>query len=198
MFTGIIEAIGTIKTKSGGRLVITRPASFKDLKLGSSVSISGVCLSVVMLTKNEMAFDVVPETFAKTKLGKLKEADGVNLERALEKGGRFDGHMVQGHVEDVGSVTAIKKEKSGVRMTINIPANLSAAVIPKGSITIDGVSLTVAAIKNNRCEIALIPHTLKHTTLGLLKKGDLVNLETDVIIRALLHHHLLPLKKKRL
>ena len=113
MFTGIIEAIGVIKTKSGSRLVISRPSQFNDLKLGSSVSVSGVCLSVVTLSKKEMAFDVVPETFAKTKLGQMKVGDSVNLERALEKGGRFDGHMVQGHCEGVGEVVSVEVSSSG-------------------------------------------------------------------------------------
>ena len=179
MFTGIIEAMAKVIEKNPQGLVIERPVSFDDLKIGSSVCVSGVCLSVVELSPSSMRFDVVEETWKKTKLGDLKEGDRVNLERSMKAGDRVDGHLVQGHIEGVGLVTS----RQNSTMAVRIPVSLISSVSPKGSIAIDGVSLTVAEIDGGHLTIALIPLTLEQTTLGSLQAGDDVNIETDVIMR---------------
>ncbi len=201
MFTGIIESTGVVHSRGSltrrshvedMRLVIERPRIFTDLNIGSSVSVSGVCLSVVKLTKTSMEFDVVDETKKKTTLGSLKKGDLVNLERAMQATDRFEGHVVQGHVEVMGKVDRVQRTTDRVLLTVLCPLSSVRFVIPKGSIAIDGVSLTIASIKGSEVTIALIPHTLKNTTLGSLKKGDRVNLETDILVRSL--HSLFPEK----
>lgn len=179
MFTGIIEATAPILDQRQSGLTIEHPGIFDDVKIGSSISVSGVCLSIVKLTGDSMEFDFVPETLAKTKIGSLKKGDRVNLERAMKAGDRLDGHVVQGHVEGVGIM-----ENDGGILVVQLPKDLLQFVVQKGSIAIDGVSLTVADVKGDEVTIALIPHTLKNTTLGSLKKGDRVNIETDMMVRA--------------
>lgn len=181
MFTGIIEATAPILEKTSSSLAVGRPPSFTDVHRGSSISVSGACLSVTKLTEQAMSFDVVPETLAKTKFGSLKVGDHVNLERALRADGRFDGHVVQGHVEGVASVIS---NVNGT-LTIQLPEELVRFVIPKGSIALDGVSLTVASVDGSRCSVALIPLTQDKTTLRFLQVYDTVNVETDVFVRAL-------------
>lgn len=182
MFTGIIETTAKVLSKASGGLTIERPASFDDVKIGSSICVAGACLSIVELTPSSMRFDVVDETWAKTRLGELKKGERVNLERAMKASDRLDGHVVQGHVEGVGTVTSYELRVS--RMTISIPNEFKKFVVLKGSFAIDGVSLTVADVHDDEVTIALIPHTLANTTLGALKKGDLVNVETDVLLKA--------------
>lgn len=179
MFTGIVEAIGMIQEVAPGRLGVQHPPSFTDISEGSSVAVAGVCLTVASLAGQNMLFDVVPETLSKTILGRLHPGDRVNLERALPAGGRFEGHIVQGHVEGVGRVTEMRKGS----LTVVLPNGLLPSVVEKGSIAIDGVSLTVANLRENCCTIALVPHTLAHTTLGFLKPADPVNVETDILAR---------------
>ena len=197
MFTGIIEFVASIKEKKAFQITVERPPSFKDIRIGSSISVSGVCLTIVKLTKTAMTFDLTPETLKCTTLGSLKKSDWVNLERAMKKGDRFDGHMVQGHSEGTAIVSHFafrvsrlknktrnpKPDTKNVMLTIALPKKLTCFVLEKGSIALDGVSLTVAEVKGNQITVALIPYTLKHTTLGLLKKGDYVNIETDIIVR---------------
>ncbi|MDD5469731.1 MAG: riboflavin synthase [Candidatus Peribacteraceae bacterium] len=180
MFTGVIESTGIVQEKTKSGLCVSRPDTFTDIRIGSSICVSGACLSVIACDAQSMAFDVVPETWKKTKLGSLQSGDCVNLERALSAQGRFEGHIVQGHVEGVATV---QKYKGGI-LTMALPDTLVAYVFLKGSIAIDGVSLTVAGIRGNACAVALIPHTIRETTLGKLKEGDLVNVETDILIRA--------------
>ena len=179
MFTGIIETMAKVVQKTDSGMVIARPLSFDDVKIGSSISVSGVCLSVVQLTESQMSFDVVPETWSRTKLGSVRQGDAVNLERSLKASDRFEGHIVQGHVEGTGSVTDIHSGE----MKISLPMPLMKHVVEKGSIALDGVSLTVAKIDGDVVTVALIPHTLKVTTLGTLHTGDLVNIETDILGR---------------
>ncbi len=184
MFTGIIETTARILTKMPSGLTVERPSSFDDLKIGSSVCVAGVCLSVVKLTKTSMQFDVVAETLKKSRLGTLKKGERVNLERAMRAGDRFEGHVVQGHVEGVGEIIERRMENGESDILIfHSPLSILHSIIPKGSIAIDGVSLTIAEVNNEDVTIALIPHTLKNTTLGSLKKGDRVNIETDVMLR---------------
>ncbi len=178
MFTGIIEATAHVLESANGKLILGRPAIFDDIKLGASIAVSGVCLSVVAFDDTSMRFDVIAETMRKTKLGDLKIGDAVNVERAMKASDRFEGHIVQGHVEG----TAIMKEMNAQHeLTIELSADLIPFIIPKGSITIDGVSLTVAKIEGVLCTVALIPHTLSITTLGSLKMGDRINIETDIL-----------------
>ncbi len=196
MFTGIIEATGTILERNDASLAVERPSSFDDVQRGSSICVSGVCLTVVDLDERTMRFDVIPETEERTTLGSLQAGDRVNLERALPAAGRIEGHIVQGHVEATGTVANSKCSSSpslgaegqmpnsnGNVLTIAIPATLLPCVIPKGSIAVDGVSLTVASVAGDRVSLAIIPHTLKVTTLGLLREGDRVNIETDLLVR---------------
>lgn len=185
MFTGIIEATASVLESANGRLILERPTMFDDITLGSSIAVSGVCLSIVEFDDRSMRFDVVNETMRKTKLGDLKMGDVVNVERSMKANGRFEGHIVQGHVEG----TAIMKEMNAQHeLTIELPADLIPFIIPKGSVTIDGVSLTVARIEGSLCTVALIPHTLAITTLGTLKPDDRINIETDILGRYVLSH----------
>jgi riboflavin synthase len=191
MFTGLIEAVGTVEEMKNHRLILSRPTSFTDTIIGSSIAVNGVCLSVIDLTSATMSFDVVEETLSKTTLGSLKNGDRVNLERSLKADGRFEGHIVQGHVEGMAKVLAYEMEKSNTNcvLGIDLPKGLKKFCIPKGSIAIHGVSLTIASLKGSTCVIALIPHTLEHTILGTLQPGDLVNIETDMLVRAVLQSH---------
>ena len=181
MFTGLIEATAEVRGGEGGVLRIQRPSTFDDIEVGSSISVSGVCLSVIDLSEEEMAFQVSKETRSKSNLDQLNIGDIVNLERAMLPTDRFEGHIVQGHIEGVGIVCKLLTEK-GV-LCVRIPKSLHPYIVSKGSIAINGVSLTVAKFENGHCGIALINHTMEHTNLSLLKKGDPANIETDIIGR---------------
>jgi len=183
MFTGIVETTASILQKTDDALVLSRPASFDDLSIGCSISVSGVCLSVVSFDAASMSFNVVGETWKRTNLGSKREGDQVNLERALAANGRFEGHIVQGHIEGTADVVELKKDGQWTMLTVRLPKDLLPSIVFKGSIAIDGVSLTVAALANDLCTIALIPHTLEVTTLGALKAGDTVNIETDILAK---------------
>lgn len=187
MFTGIIETAAEVLERTDRSLLIRRPDFFTDIALGGSIAVAGACLSAVRISADSIGFDVVPETFAKTSLGRLQKGDKVNLERSMLAGARFEGHVVQGHVEAVGEVIENRDfgPGQGWKLVVKIPADLVGAVVPKGSIALDGVSLTVAAIEGEKCTIALIPHTLEVTTFGVLKPGDPINIETDVMMRGL-------------
>lgn len=180
MFTGIIEATAEILEKTERGLSIDRPVSFDDVKIGSSIAVAGVCLTVTRLDDRSMGFDVVGETWEKTKFQDLQAGDHVNLERAMKMGDRFEGHIVQGHIKGTGKVLL---QKHG-QLIVELPSGLMASVVPKGSIALDGVSLTIASVEGNHITVALIPHTFEHTTLGTLQKGDQVNVETDVMVRS--------------
>lgn len=183
MFTGIIEEMAKVTGVSEGKLSLTRPSSFTDVAIGSSIAVEGVCLSIIELSPETMSFDVIGETQNKTTLGSVKEGDMLNLERALKVSERFDGHIVQGHVEGVGELRRISTDEKWTVFTVSLPENVSQFVVPKGSITFNGVSLTVAECNEHECSTALIPHTLKHTTLGGLREGDRVNIESDILGR---------------
>ncbi len=188
MFTGITEATAEVLKNSNGELTLARPPLFDDIKEGSSISISGVCLTITKFDQQTMSFQMVEETLQKSSLGSKKEGDLVNVERAMAANGRFDGHVVQGHVEGIAEVTSFIEEGIGKVLTMKCPPDLLRFIIPKGSVTIDGVSLTVASVSEEKFSIALIPYTLQHTALGLLKEGDMVNVETDVLVRAVLRN----------
>jgi len=183
MFTGLVREVGEVVSFEDGRLVV---ASETVAAVGDSVAIAGVCLTVVENGNGRLAFDVVPETLARVK----PFAGRVNVEPALRAGDPLGGHQVQGHVDGVGRVASVEPEGDGVRARIEPPAEILRYCVEKGSVTVDGVSLTVAGVDETGFEVALIPHTLAATTLSSLATGDNVNLETDVLAKYVEKLHL--------
>lgn len=198
MFTGLVEAVGRVSAvvpeEAGIRLKIEAPASLTEsdrdrCRLGDSIAINGCCLTVVDVASatanagEHWTFQAGSETLSKTNLGALQAGSTVNLERSLPAGGRLGGHFVQGHVDGVGRVESIDREGEWVFMAFAVPLELSRFLAPKGSIAVDGVSLTVVSTKPGWFNVALIPHTLSQTTLGLRTVGDVVNVETDMLAK---------------
>jgi riboflavin synthase len=188
MFTGLVSDVGVVERlepRAGGARVTIRPGTMPvdDLALGESVACNGACLTVVERGGGRMSFDAVPETLARTTLGTWRSGTRVNLERALRLSDRLGGHLVQGHVDAVGQVLGRVAEGQGARLTISLPPAVAPLVAEKGSIAIDGVSLTVARADRDRFEVALIPETLSRTVLGAAAPGTPVNLEVDVVAR---------------
>ena len=182
MFTGIVEETGRVLRRAGARLVVGAGVTLDATQLGSSLAVNGVCLTAVELGADSVGFDVGPETFARSALGDLSPGDEVNLERPMRLDGFVGGHLVLGHVDGVGVVEAVEREAETARLRIEWQdEGLGPLLIPKGSVAVDGVSLTVAALGATAFEIMVIPHTLERTTLGGLKAGRRVNLEMDVI-----------------
>lgn len=186
MFTGIVEQVGTVvavnETEEGRRLTIAGKG-LADLPIGASIAVNGVCLTAVEIDGGRVSVDMVPETLARTNLGGAGVDSRVNLERPMPASGRFDGHIVQGHVDGTGLVTEVAETDGAVVMTIQASDAVMRYVVEKGSITVDGVSLTVAGIGEGWFSVALIPHTLEVTSLGLRREGDTVNLEVDVLAK---------------
>ncbi len=181
MFTGIIQTTGTVKKLTEGQLVIEVPDKIiSDLKKGSSIAVDGVCLTVVELSDDAFTSDFMPETTQKTIIGNYKNNQLVNLELAMRADGRFEGHIVSGHVEDVGKITDIQSDSNAYVLTIQISDELIRYVVPKGSITINGISLTVVGVSDNELTVSIIPHTWEVTNLHNLKIEDKVNVETDL------------------
>jgi riboflavin synthase len=188
MFTGLITDMGAVERlvpRQGGARLTLRPRAMDvdALVLGESVACSGVCLTVVERGGGLVSFDAVPETLSRTTVGGWRPGSIVNLERALALGDRLGGHLVQGHVDAVGEVLTRVAEGQGARLAISLPAAIAPLVAEKGSIAVDGISLTVAAAGRDRFEVALIPETLARTTLGEARSGTKVNLEVDVVAR---------------
>ena len=183
MFTGLVREVGTVASMEGGRLTIDAPATAQGVQLGDSIAIDGVCLTVVACVDSTLSFDAVPETLARTALGTLDQGSRVNLEPALRAGDALGGHYVQGHVDGVGSVQSVASEGEGKRVRFGAPVELLKYIVEKGSIAVQGTSLTVAAVDDAGFEVALIPHTLQETTLGELAPEQPVNLETDVLAK---------------
>jgi riboflavin synthase len=188
MFTGLIEDVGTVERvapRQGGARVTIRPRTLRadDLALGESVACSGCCLTVAERGGGVASFDAVPETLSRTTVGAWRPGAQVNLERALALGARLGGHIVAGHVDAVGEILARVPEGQGARLTISLPPAIAPLVAEKGSVAVDGISLTVARAHRDRFEIALIPETLARTTLGAAGPGTRVNLEADVVAR---------------
>jgi riboflavin synthase alpha subunit len=187
VFTGIIREVGRVESIEGGeegvQLRIHAPAAAATASLGDSLAIDGVCLTATEVSDSAVSFDAVPETLRRTSLGRLRPGDDVNVEPALRAGEPLGGHIVQGHVDGVGAVRAVEPEGDGVRLTVDASAELLRYCVEKGSIAVEGVSLTVAALDESGFAIALVPHTLAATTLGRLVHGDLVNLEVDVLAK---------------
>ena len=184
MFTGIIEDLGTIDhiEKEGGNLHVTlRTSITHELKIDQSVAHNGICLTVVSIDGNTYTVTAIQETLNKTNLGSLAENDFVNIERAMKLGDRLDGHMVQGHVDQIATCVDVLEENGSWRYTFEYDKDLNNITIEKGSITVNGVSLTVVDSKLNRFSVAIIPYTYNHTNFKTLKINDTVNLEFDVI-----------------
>lgn len=191
MFTGIVERTGTIaaiRTVTGGRhLRVDVGPMAGECAIGSSVCVSGVCLTVVQTAGTELAFDVITETLEKSTLGAKRAGDRVNLERSLRASDRFDGHFVQGHVDGRARVGRIEASAREHVVWLRGESTFMTYIIPKGSVSIDGISLTIAAVEGGAFSVALIPTTLERTTLSLLRTGDEVNIETDIITRTIVH-----------
>ncbi len=196
MFTGLVEEMGTVRERvpsaAGARMVIGCDVVREGLAIGDSVSVNGACLTVVELTDDSFAVDCVEETLRRTSVGDRQAGDRVNLERAMRVGDRLGGHIVQGHVDGTGTIRDITPEGDGVLMSVAADGDLLRYVVEKGSITVDGVSLTVASRQPDGFTIALIPHTMEATTLGPGTVGRRVNLEADVLakyVEALVRPH---------
>ncbi len=185
MFTGIIEEIGEVSSikKGAGSAVITIRAKkvLEDMHLGDSVAVNGICLTTVSIGRNTYSADVMHETLRRTNLGQLKSGSRVNLERAMAADGRFGGHMVAGHIDGIGTISSMTKDDNAIWITVDTEPAILKYIIEKGSIAIDGISLTVAAVSNRNFSVSVIPHTGIHTTLLDKKPGDTVNLENDLI-----------------
>jgi len=194
MFTGIVEEVGTItniaQRGENRRITIAARNAPKELGTGHSISVSGVCLTALDIQPSSFCADLAPETWVRTSFSRIREGARVNLELPMKADGRFGGHIVQGHVDGVGKLIAFErildsegKESENWWLHIEIPREVEKYTVFKGSISIEGISLTVARLEKNRCTIAIIPHTVELTNLGSLKPGDPVNLEADVIAK---------------
>lgn len=188
MFTGIIEGLGSIvmfdkktSNRSAAKMKIKLDKIAKGLKIGDSVAINGVCLTAVNISKGITEFEMIGETIKKTNLGSLERGDRVNIERSLKVGERLEGHFVLGHVDGVGIISKIEKQINQVQIWIKIPKELSKHIIKKGSITVDGISLTIVDKLKDQFSVSIIPHTMQVTNLGYKKIGDKVNIETDIL-----------------
>jgi riboflavin synthase alpha subunit len=187
VFTGIVRELGRVVVAEGGpaglALVVEAPAAAESTGSGDSVAIDGCCLTAVASEGPKVSFHVVPETLARSTLGRLRPGDAVNVEPALRAGDPLGGHYVQGHVDGVGRVQSVEAEGLGLRVFVEAPPEVLRYCVEKGSITVDGVSLTLAAVADDAFAVALVPHTLEHTTLAALAPGREVNLEVDVLAK---------------
>lgn len=187
MFTGIVEEIGKIKAikkgKNSARLVINAKKVLEDVKLGDSIAVNGVCLTVTEFSNSAFGVDVMHESLRKSSLSTLKNDSSVNLERAMLLNGRFGGHIVSGHIDGTGKIINIKNDDNAIWYTISAKEKIMKYIIEKGSITIDGISLTVANLSESDFSVSIIPHTQEETILKMKKIGDIVNLENDCIAK---------------
>jgi riboflavin synthase len=187
MFTGLIEALGTVEQVeedgAGRNLFITEPALVPGLTAGESIAVNGACLTVVEHDAATFRFQAGPETLRRTNLGELYPGDRVNLERALRLGDRLGGHLVQGHIDGVGRIAERQRQGDWETVWFTCPPELALQMVPKGSVAVDGVSLTLVDVGPDRFSVALIPHTLANTTLGFKAAGAAVNLETDLLAK---------------
>jgi riboflavin synthase len=188
MFTGIVEGVGKVKkiskatkNRSAIQMIVDLGKYGKGLKIGQSVALNGVCLTVTKLSKTGCAFEMIEETTKKTDLGNLTTGSIVNIERSLRASDRLEGHFVLGHVDGVGIIKKIEKKPKEVQIWFEVPKNLTKYVVKKGSIAMDGISLTVVDIKNNLASVCLIPHTIEVTNFKTKNIGDKVNIETDIL-----------------
>ena len=183
MFTGIVEELGRVRTLEGARLTVGCRTVVEGSPTGASVAVNGVCLTVIGGGDSSLSFDVSEETFGRTALSRLAPGDPVNLERSVTLLARLGGHLVQGHVDGVGRIAEIREAGDGREVAVAAPEGTMRYIVEKGSVALDGVSLTVARVERSGFAVALIPHTLAVTTLGTVSTGDPVNLEVDVIAK---------------
>jgi riboflavin synthase len=190
MFTGLVEELGTVAeaVRTGRKtptltLTVRAPLVAKDAKVGDSIAINGCCLTVVKQAKSLLTFEAGDETLSRTNLGRLATGSRVNLERSLQVGDRLGGHLVAGHVDAQGTLLKRRDERDWSSMVFRVPQRLMRQMASKGSVAVDGVSLTLVIVESDHFSVALIPHTLKHTTLGELAIGDAVNIETDLLAK---------------
>ena len=194
MFTGIITGTGkiqkidnTTKNRSAIKLKVDLGKNSKGLMIGQSVALNGVCLSVTKISKNICSFEMIDETMKKTDLGNLKVGSLINIERSLKIGERLEGHFVLGHVDGVATITKIEKKQKEVKIWFRIPKKLAKYVVQKGSIALDGISLTLVDVKKDLASVCLIPHTIKITNFRTKKIGDKLNIETDILGKYILN-----------
>jgi len=189
LFTGIVEGLGKVKSVSKSKrradimLGVELGKLTRGLKRGDSVCINGVCLTATKLSKCDAEFEIVGETIRKTNLGEVSPGDKVNIERSIRIGGRMEGHFVLGHVDGIGIIEDIQEMPTETKIWIKLNKRLTKSMVPKGSISVDGVSLTIVDADDNRVSVSLIPHTMNMTTLGFRRKGDSVNIETDILAK---------------
>lgn len=187
MFTGIIEEIGTVmdvqKTGDFQRTTVKAPKIVADTEIGDSISINGACQTVVGLNADQFVFESVRETLTRTTLGDMRRGDRVNLERSMSLQGRLGGHLVMGHVDHVEPIVRRTDRREGALFTVSLTDELMSYVAPRGSISVDGISLTVVSLCTDGFEVSIIPHTLSHTTLSSKRAGDRVNIEVDILAR---------------
>ncbi|MBE9506078.1 MAG: riboflavin synthase [Chloroflexi bacterium] len=183
MFSGIVEELGTVREVGARNITVGAHAVLEDTRVSDSISVSGACLTVIRVDAASFTADVMPETLRRTRLGSLTPGDRVNLERSVTPSTRLGGHLVLGHVDGVGRVVSMVSEESAIVMTIETSADIIRYVAMKGSIAVDGVSLTVANVDSSSFAVSLVPYTCEQTTLGEVRPGHLVNLEVDVLAR---------------
>lgn len=192
MFSGIVDAVGrisSIRQNPGGQeLCVRAPGYWNAVSAGESVAVDGVCLTVTRVEQDEASFDVITETLRRSTLGDLRAGDGVNLQKSIRAGQTMDGHFVQGHVDAIARIGRVEQSAAEAKWWFAPDAEAMQYVIPKGSIAIDGISLTVVDVTDSSFSVALIPTTLQRTTLGMKRPGQKVNIETDIIARTVVHH----------
>ncbi len=181
MFTGIIEETGTVLSFGNGKIQLSAKKVLENSKIGDSISVNGVCLTITKMNSNDFYADVMNETLSRSNLGSLKKGGTVNLERAMAANGRFGGHFVSGHIDGTGKITKIQNDGNAIWIYISAPKEILNLIIEKGSVAIDGISLTVAKVSGEDFAVSVIPHTSEETTLTSKKIGDIVNLENDII-----------------
>ena len=181
MFTGIVEEVGTVRRVGGGTLSIDAEEILTDVRLGDSIAVNGVCLTVTSFDKNHFEADVMPETVRRTSLAELRKGSLVNLERALTLASRLGGHIVSGHIDGVGTVAGLRQEGNALLLTVAAAPALLRGIVEKGSVALDGISLTVAAVTEETFTVSLIPHTREVTNLRAKRTGSRLNIETDII-----------------
>jgi riboflavin synthase len=181
LFTGIVEALGEVIKITSSGVQIESSVSFDDTKIGDSVAVNGICLTVTSIKDKYITFDVMNETFSRTSLASLKYGSFVNLERAMPLNGRFGGHIVSGHIDDIGKIAAIKQDGIAIWYTVKASRNITRYIVEKGSVALDGISLTVANVGNDTFSVSTIPHTQQTTTLQYKKIGDIINIENDIV-----------------
>jgi riboflavin synthase len=183
MFTGIVEEIGKLISASPTRLTIAAPKVVDGMNPGDSIAVNGACLTVTDFDRASFSVDVMPETLQRTNLGLLKAGDGVNLERPTALGGKMGGHLVQGHIDDTGRIMALEWEGEALLLRFEAPAEVLRYAVPKGFIAVDGISLTITEKDSSSLRVSVVEYTRQNTTLGSRKKGDVVNLEVDIIAK---------------